>query len=119
MHDTAAAPPALTNPMNGLGDSPATRPQRYAAAAVCGALIVCAALAVAFGLDQGPVIKPLLTITATTWSLADLITAFLFLGQFYVNGRLSLAILAIGYAISGFLTWPYLLSFLGVSMPPR
>jgi PAS domain S-box-containing protein len=117
MNDTAAVTPALGNPLNGLGESLAARPQRFAAAAICSALLVCAVLAVAFGLGQGPIIKPLLTITSTTWSLADLLTAFLLLGQFYVNGRVSLAILAIGYAIAGLLTWPYLFTFLGVFGP--
>jgi len=62
-------------------------------------------------LIQGPEIKPILPILATTWALADLMTAFLLLSQFYVNGTTFLTGLGAAYALSGLMTCPYLLAF--------
>ncbi|MBD5656930.1 MAG: MASE4 domain-containing protein, partial [Candidatus Eremiobacteraeota bacterium] len=119
MNDVAAVMPAHANAMGSLGDSTATRRERSVAAFVCLALVICAALAIGFGLGQGPELKPLLPITATMWSLADLLTSILLLGQFYVNGRISLAILSTCYGLGGLLTWPFLFTFPGVfSAPP-
>jgi diguanylate cyclase (GGDEF)-like protein len=46
--------------------------------------------------------------------LADLLTAFLLLAQFFVNGRILIAVLAAAYAFSGLLSCTYLASFPGV-----
>jgi len=70
-----------------------------------------ALLAAKVSLIQGPEIKPILPILATTWALADLMTAFLLLSQFYVNGTTFLTALGAAYALSGLLTGPYLLAF--------
>jgi diguanylate cyclase (GGDEF)-like protein len=75
---------------------------------------MCAVVSALFGRGQGPAIKPFIPIAGTVWLLADLLTAFLLLAQFYVNGRLSFAILSIGYGFSGLLTIPYLLAFPGL-----
>ncbi len=71
----------------GLEDRLATPNQRHGALATA-ALIAGASLAAVsgLGLGPGPEIKPFLSITATIWSLADLLTGFLLLAQFYVNG---------------------------------
>jgi diguanylate cyclase (GGDEF)-like protein len=98
----------------GVGDEPARRQQLYVALGVCLALVVCAVLSGLFGRAQGPVVVPFVPIAATVWSLADLLTAFLLLAQFYVNGRLSFAILSVGYGLSGLLSVPYLIAFPGL-----
>ena len=98
----------------GLGDALSDWQQRYGAIAICGALALSALLAVIFGLHQGPEIKPLLPITSSISSFADLLTAFLLIAQYYVNGRFSFAVLSAAYAVSGVLTWLYLLTFPGL-----
>lgn len=100
--------------VTGLGDQRTTPQHRNIALMLCGTLLTCATLAAYFGLRQGPEIKPLVPIAVTVWSLADLLTGFLLLAQFCVNGRLSFAVLAIAYAFSGILTWGYLLAFPGL-----
>ncbi len=98
----------------GFGDERARSQQFTVAFALCVALIVCATLSSIFGRTMGPVVLPFVTISATVWLLADLLAAFLLLAQFYVNGRLSFAILSIAYGFSGLLTVPYLLAFPGL-----
>ncbi len=100
--------------MTGLGDEPVTPRHRNAAIVISGMLLVCAASTVHFGLQAGPQIAPLVPIAVTFWSLADLLTGFLLLAQFWVNGRLSFAVLAVAYATCGILTWGYLLAFPGL-----
>ena len=85
--------------------------QRSAALTVCVGLFSAAILAALFGRAPGPDYVPLLSIAATVWSLADLLTAFLFLAQFYVSGRLFYGVLAAAYAFGGLLTWGYLATF--------
>lgn len=70
-------------------------------------------LAAFFALRPGPEIRPLIPITATIWLLADLLTAFLLLAQFYVNGIPLFGILSSAYALSGLLTLPYVAFFPG------
>ncbi len=111
MNDWSTAVRPQAEAVTGLGDQRATTQQRNAAIALSGAVLISAAFAGYFGIGQGPVIKPLVPIAVTVWSLADLLTGFLLLAQFCVNGRLSFAVLAVAYAFSGILTWGYLLAF--------
>lgn len=60
---------------------------------------------------KGPEIRPFLPIVATVWCVAELLTAFLLLSQFYVAGKKSFAIVAAAYAFSGLMTIPYLAWF--------
>jgi diguanylate cyclase (GGDEF)-like protein len=99
----------------GLEDAFAGKNQRYIALAVCTALFVAAWLSATFGRGPGPEIKPLVYICGTIWSCADLLTAFLFLAQFYVGGRIMFGVLALAYAIGGMLTWFFLWSFHNLS----
>jgi diguanylate cyclase (GGDEF)-like protein len=108
---SAGAPPSEEL---GLEEAPATRSQRYGAAAVCATLVVAAFLAALFGLAPGPEVKPIIPITAAVWSVADLLTAFLFLAQFSVNGRLRYGTLAMAYAFSGVMTWAFVGAFPGL-----
>ena len=68
----------------------------------------------AYGGLAGPHINAFLPITATIWTVAELLTAFLLLSQFQFSGKLGIAIIAAGYGVSGLLTIPYLLFFPGV-----
>jgi diguanylate cyclase (GGDEF)-like protein len=68
----------------------------------------------AYGGLAGPHISGFLAVTATIWTVAELLTAFLLLSQFQFSGNLGIAIIAAGYGISGLLTIPYLLFFPGV-----
>ncbi len=96
----------------------AQRTERLQAIVICTLLAGGASLAAVFGSGQGPAIHSLVPITATIWSLADLLTGFLLLAQFSVNGRTSFAILGINYAVCGLLTWAFLITFPGVVAPP-
>jgi diguanylate cyclase (GGDEF)-like protein len=78
------------------------------------ALVVVSSCAATFGLARGPVIKPFVPIAVTAWSLADLLTAFLLIAQFYVNGNVSLAILSGAYAFSGCMSVVFLIAFPGL-----
>ena len=102
----------------GVEDTIASPLQHYCALAIAATLLVAGALALLFGLSQGPEIKPFIPLSATIWSLADLLTAFLLLAQFYVNGRMSFGCLAGAYAFTGFMTWPYLAAFPGIFRAP-
>jgi len=114
MKDTGSVGTADEQSMLGLGESVHSSGQRLAAVVVCLALIEVALLAIRFGSVQGPEVKPFLPVVTTIWALADLMTAFLLLAQFYVNGTTFFTVLAAGYALSGLLTWPYLYAFPGI-----
>ncbi|GAC1544188.1 MAG: sensor domain-containing diguanylate cyclase [Vulcanimicrobiaceae bacterium] len=62
----------------------------------------------------GPVVIAFLPICATLWAAAELLTAFLLFSQFYVAGNVSFAFMAAGYALTGFMTIPYLFAFPGL-----
>lgn len=98
----------------GFEESLSTVQQRYGALAVCAMLVAVAVLGASFGMHPGPVITPFIPMTATVWLLADLLTGFLLVAQFYVNGNPMLGILAGGYALSGLLTLPYVFAFPGL-----
>ena len=78
--------------------------ERFGALVVCATLLIAAFCAALFGQQTGPDLKPFVLVAATVWSLADLLTAFLLLAQFYVNGTVLFGILAGAYASSGVLT---------------
>ena len=95
----------------GIGEAVHSPSERFAACTVCFLLLGFALLAVKVSTIQGPELKPMLPIVTTTWALADLMTAFLLLSQFYVNGTTFLTALGAAYALSGLLTCPYVLAF--------
>jgi diguanylate cyclase (GGDEF)-like protein len=97
--------------MLGLGEAIHTPNQRRFALSVAAVLLCLALLAPITGNVQGPMINAFLPIVATAWALADLMTAFLLLAQFYVNGTRFVAVLSIAYGTSGLLTIPYMLAF--------
>ena len=67
-----------------------------------------------FGNVQGPVVRPFVTVAATLWGGADLLTAYLLFTQFSVNGVRFFASLGAAYAFSGLLTIPYVAFFPGI-----
>lgn len=98
----------------GSDDTPSTLKQRSGALALCATLAFATFLAAQFGHGQGPVLRSVVASAATVWSLADLLTAFLLLAQFYVNGNVFLALTAGAYALTGTLSWAYLVAMPGV-----
>ena len=101
-------------PAAGAEDVRPTSFQWYGAVTIAVLLVVVALTAVIFGREQGPEVKPLVPLAAGIWSLADLLTAFLLLAQFYVNGRRFFGILAVAYGLTGLLTWPFVAAFPGL-----
>ncbi|MBD5633335.1 MAG: GGDEF domain-containing protein [Candidatus Eremiobacteraeota bacterium] len=97
-----------------LEDTLATVRQRAGAAVLCAALVLVTVVAATFGSRVGPKIGPFIPITATIWSLADLLTAFLLLARFSVSGKITTAILAVAYAFDGLMTWPFIAAFPGL-----
>ena len=114
MSDSAPNAPAQSTRSMALGDALASRGEKRSALITASVLFACAIVAGTFGLRQGPEIKPLVPIATSFWSIADILTAFLLFAQFYVNGRVSVAILATAYALSGFLTVTYVFAFPGL-----
>ena len=113
MKDAPATAPAGAHSLFGLG-TVATRRQRYGAVAVCSMLLTATIVASLFGRSAGPEIKPFVPITSTIGSLADLLTAFLLLAQFYVNGCVPNAVFGLGYALTGYMSLAFLVAFPGL-----
>lgn len=107
-----AKPVALTG--TNLGDSAARRPAVIAATAICLVLLALALTFVSIGSTQGMAVPAFIPFAATNWAIADMLTSFLLLAQYYASKRTYLAVLAFGYAASGLLSGPYLLEFPGV-----
>jgi diguanylate cyclase (GGDEF)-like protein len=110
-HANVWAPAASTF---GSEETPSTPKQRSGALALCATLAFASFLAAQFGHGQGPVLRSAVASAATIWSLADLLTAFLLLAQFYVNGNVFLALTAGAYTLTGTLSWAYLMAMPGV-----
>ncbi len=90
----------------GLGGRRHNRRDRVAAYWAFVALVAMTLFALPLGASRGPVYRPFISIAATAWSLADLMTALLLISQFRVNGRRFLTVIASAYLISGLPTWP-------------
>jgi diguanylate cyclase (GGDEF)-like protein len=92
----------------------ATNRDQVLAATFVVAFILLTLAASRFGRVQGPTVVPFISICATLWGAADLLTAFLLLTQFSVNGIRAFAYLGSAYAFSGVLTIPYIAFFPGL-----
>jgi diguanylate cyclase (GGDEF)-like protein len=81
--------------------------------AVAGLLVsvLCGATLASWHLGrvQWPTLLPFIPISATLWCTADLLTAFLLLTQFSVNGIRAFAFLGAAYAYTGLMTIPYVI----------
>lgn len=98
---------------------PASRRDRLSAGTFVVVLGALMATAIALGATRVPVVLPFVPICAAIWAAADLLTAYLLLSQFSVNGMRAFAILAGAYAFSGALTIPYLWYFPGLFSTAR
>lgn len=97
-----------------LGNGISRQSFRFSAIAISTALVIITVVAGIAGNGPGREIRAFLPICATLWATAELLTAFLLFSQFYVAGKLSYALIASGYAITGLLTVPYLFTFPGI-----
>lgn len=87
---------------------------RVSAIIVAALLLLVTLIAARFGDLQGPVIPAFVPICATTWIIADLLTALLLYTQYSVTGALGFLVIASAYTITGLLAIPYLFAFPGV-----
>jgi diguanylate cyclase (GGDEF)-like protein len=101
-----------------LMDRRATRPEVLSGVAFVAVFATLTLVAVRFGDVSGPVLSPFVPICATLWGIADLLTAYLLLNQFNVNGVRAFAILGAAYAFPGLLTIPYVAFFPGLFLMP-
>lgn len=106
--------PRVRLKLAGQEDALATGRQRRGALLLGAALVTVACFASLFGRAPGPEVMPFIAITATVWSLADILTAFLLLSQFYVTGRALFGFLATAYAFGGYMTWAFIATFPGL-----
>jgi diguanylate cyclase (GGDEF)-like protein len=114
MNETRAAVWTPVKSTVSLEDTLPKAQERAGAVVICATLLVAAVFAALFGQQTGPDLAPFVLVAATVWSLADLLTAFLLLAQFYVSGTVLFGFLAAAYASSGILTWAYLAAFPGI-----
>lgn len=92
----------------------ATTRQRYAALGICAALVSVALCAAVLGRAAGPELLPFVPVTATVCALADVLTGFLLLAQFYISGKTSLAVIAVAYGFSALMSLSFLAYFPGI-----
>ncbi|MBD5657160.1 MAG: MASE4 domain-containing protein, partial [Candidatus Eremiobacteraeota bacterium] len=110
---------SLGPPPQGVGESPGSLGQRIAALSICATLVIVTLVAAGYGRSQAAELRWFMPVVVTVWALADLMTAFLLIAQYYVSGVRSLAYLSAAYGLSGLLSWPYLFAFPGiVSLAP-
>ena len=83
-----------------------------------GVFVAMTVVAARYGNVQGAPVAPFIPICATLWGVGDLLTAFLLLTQFRVNGIRAFAILGAAYALPGFLTVAYIAYFPNVFLAP-
>ncbi len=113
--------PVAAGPV-GIADmlhAPATARTRMVAGVFVAVFLALTLLAARFGSVAGPELRPLLPISATLWGAAELLTAYLLLTQFAVNGVRAFLVLGSAYAITGLLTIPYLIYFPGLFGPAQ
>ena len=94
----------------------ATRHEQTAAAFFIGLFALFTFVSSFYAGVQGPVVPTFIPIAATLWGGAELLTAYLLLTQFSVNGVRAFAYVGAAYGISGLLTIPYIVYFPGVFM---
>jgi diguanylate cyclase (GGDEF)-like protein len=92
----------------------ATKRDQMLAIAFIGFFVVVTVGVSRFGRIQFPAVVPFIPICATLWGAADLLTAFLLLTQFSVNGVRAFAYFGSAYTFSGILTIPYIVFFPGL-----
>ncbi len=99
-------------------DRRASRREILIATAFVAAFATLMVVAIRFGDVPGPHVTPFVPICATLWGAGDLLTAYLLLTQFSVNGLRAFAILGAAFAVPGLLTIPYVAFFPGLFFQP-
>jgi diguanylate cyclase (GGDEF)-like protein len=77
-------------------------------------MLALALASMAFGEHPGPVVVAFIPVVGTLWAAAELLTAYLLISQFMVNGVRLFLVLAAAYTFSALLTIPYVINFPGV-----
>jgi diguanylate cyclase (GGDEF)-like protein len=88
-----------------------TRRSRLVAIVFTAVAVVCTAVAARFSSVHAPVVYAAVPICAALWGAAALLTAYLLLSQFSVNGVRAFLVLGAAFAMTGLLTIPYLFFF--------
>ena len=92
-------------------DAGASVRSKLLAVAVALSLLAGSLLSIRLGGLQGPHLPAFISIVATLWCAADLLTAFLLYVNFRVTGTVGFLAIACAYCVTGVLTMPYLLAF--------
>lgn len=111
--------PAASGPV-GIADllhASSTDRTRRTALIFISIFVVATFVAGVFASVHGPLARPILPIFASLWGAAELLTAYLLLSQFAVNGVRAFLVLGAAYAIAGLLAIPYIGHFPGVFLP--
>lgn len=118
------APPVIGSPLtsftpqspSGLADlseRPASRRTYLVAGGFVVAMLAVALVPSAFADRPGRAVPAFLAVVGALWATAEMLTAYLLLSQFMVNGVRMFLALAAAYMFTGLLSIPYLLSFPG------
>ena len=110
MADVSIKPIAIADLMHRT----APRKQVWTAAAFVAIILLITLVAAHSRDQQEPAIRPFVPICATLWGTADLLTAYLLLTQFRVNGIRAFAVLGAAYTVPGLLTIAYTAYFPGL-----
>jgi diguanylate cyclase (GGDEF)-like protein len=109
VNDRAYQRPTLAD----LSVRPATGKTRVAALSFVLAMLALALASMGFGEHPGPVVVAFIPVVGALWAAAELLTAYLLLSQFMVNGVRPFLVLAAAYTFSALLTIPYVVNFPG------
>ncbi len=82
-----------------------------AAIVLAAVLLATTVFALLFMTQQGPTLPAFMSVVATVWAAAEIITAVLLFSQFAVTGLVPFAVFAGAFGVAGLLTIPYLLFF--------
>jgi len=113
--------PAATGPV-GMADllhASSTDRSRLVAIVFTAVAVAVTVVAARLGSVHTPVIFAVVPICATLWGAAALLTAYLLLSQFSVNGVRAFLILGAAFAVTGLLTIPYLFFYPGLFRSPN
>jgi diguanylate cyclase (GGDEF)-like protein len=100
-----------------LSERPASQRTRSVSVLFVIAMCTAAFASGAFG-ERGALMSTFVPVVGALWAAAELLTAYLLLSQFLMNGVRLLLALCAGYAFIGLLTIPYLLSWPGALGAP-
>lgn len=97
----------------------ASRRTKITALVFVATMMIIALVGIRLDGVHGPTIPSVVTVCASLWCAAELLTAYLLLSQFAVNGVRAFLVLGAGYAVTGLLTVPYLAFYPGLFLPTQ